>query len=114
MSMADRLLFAAVGALLAAAALGGCRDEGGEGQYFAMSGKLFEFNYRLASATYVVTLNPLQPMDGTQTAVGTFENPAGGAPIVVRQKVWPKLTHLTLESPPLSCVVKGKPYAVAI
>ena len=45
-----------------------------------ISGKLFEFNYRLASATYVVTLNPLQPMDGTQTAVGTFENPAGGEP----------------------------------
>ena len=112
--LSNRLLFAGVGALLAATALGGCRDEGGEGQYFALSGKLFEFNYRLATATYVVTLNPLQPMDGTQTAVGTFENPAGGDPIVVRQKVWPKLTHVTLESPPLTCVVKGKPYAVAI
>ena len=101
-------------ALIAAAALAGCRDEGGEGEYFRISGNIFEFNYRLARATYVVTLNPLQPMDGTQTVVGTFEDPAGGQPIVVRQKVWPKLTHVTLESPALTCVVKGKPYAVSI
>ena len=103
-----------VGLLLAAAALGACRDEGGAGQYFKVSGRLFEFNYRLAKATYIITLNPLQPMDGGQTAVGTFENPAGGEPIVVRQKIWPRLQHVTLESPPLTCVVKDKPYAVKI
>ena len=34
--------------------------------------------------------------------------------IVVRQKIWPKLTHVTLESPPLTCVIKDKPYAVSI
>jgi hypothetical protein len=112
--MSRRSLLAMAGALLAAAALGACRDEGGNGEYFALSGKLFEFNYRLAAATYVVTLNPLQPMDGTQTAVGTFENPAGGEPIVVRQKIWPKLQHITIESPPLTCVVKDKPYSVSI
>ena len=112
--MARRLIFAAIGAALAASVLGGCRDEGGAGEYFAISGKLFEFNYRLAKATYIVSLNPLQPMDGGQTAVGTFEDPAGGEPIVVRQKIWPKLSHVTLESPPLTCVVKDKPYAVSI
>src|SRR5262245_38357239 len=112
--MASRFSFAMAGMLVAAAALGGCRDAGGAGEYFAISGKLFEFNYRLAKATYIVTLNPLQPMDGGQTAVGTFENPAGGEPFVVRQKIWPKLRHVTLESPPLTCVVKDKPYAVKI
>jgi hypothetical protein len=105
---------ALAGLLVASAALDACRDEGGDGEYFAVSGRLFEFNYRLARATYIVTLNPLQPMDGSQTAVGTFENPAGGEPIVVRQKIWPKLSHVTLESPPLTCVVKDKPYAVKI
>lgn len=112
--MVSRLIKTAVGAALVAIALGGCREEGGEGEYFRISGNMFEFNYRLARATYIVTLNPLQPMDGTQTAVGTFENPAGGDPIVVRQKVWPRLSHVTLESPPLTCVVKDKPYAVSI
>jgi hypothetical protein len=112
--MARRFSLGMAALLLAATALGACRDEGGAGEYFAISGKLFEFNYRLAKATYIVTLNPLQPMDGSQTAVGTFEDPAGGAPIVVRQKIWPKLSHVTLESPPLTCVVKDKPYAVKI
>jgi hypothetical protein len=112
--MPRRLSLALIGVLLAAGALGACRDQGGEGEYFAISGKLFEFNYRLAKATYIVTLNPLQPMDGTQVAVVSFENPAGGEPLVIEQKIWPKLPHITLESPPLTCVVKDKPYAVSI
>jgi hypothetical protein len=108
------LSLALIGLFLAAGALGACRDQGGEGEYFAISGKLFEFNYRLAKATYIVTLNPLQPMDGSQVAVVSFENPAGGDPLVIEQKIWPKLPHITLESPPLTCVVKDKPYAVSI
>lgn len=98
---------------LATLSLGACRDTGEEG-YFAVSGRLFEFNYRLAVATYVITLNPLKPLDDGNVAVVSFENPAGGEPIVVEQKIWPKLRHVTLESPPLTCVVKDKPYAVSI
>ncbi|TPI48740.1 hypothetical protein FJW05_05110 [Mesorhizobium sp. B2-9-1] len=100
-------------ALIAAFALGACRDTGKE-QLFAISGKLFEFNYRLAIATYVITLKPLRPMVDGQVAVVSFQNPAGGEPLVVNQKIWPKLPHITLTSPPLSCVVKDKPYKVSI
>ncbi|MGD9913322.1 MAG: hypothetical protein AB7S80_04510 [Rhizobiaceae bacterium] len=100
--------------LLALAAAAACRDSGGEGEFFEISGKLFVFNYRVATATYVVTLNPLQPMREDQTAIATFEDPAGGAPMVVKQKIWPKLRKVTLESDPLRCVVKSKPYAVSI
>ncbi|KRB25949.1 hypothetical protein ASE05_08260 [Mesorhizobium sp. Root172] len=100
--------------LIAAAALGGCRDTGGEGKLFEVSGKIFVFNYRLARATYVVTLRPLQPMGEGQVAVASFQNPAGGAPLVVEQKVWPKLDKVSLESPALACIVKNKPYAIAI
>lgn len=106
-----------VGAMLiAAVALGACRDTGkdGEGKLFEVSGKIFVFNYRLARATYVVTLRPLQPMGEGQVAVASFQNPAGGAPIVVEQKVWPKLGKVSLESPALTCIVKNKPYAIAI
>jgi hypothetical protein len=46
--------------------------------------------------------------------VAAFENPAGGEPIVVRQKIWPNLAKTTIESPPLQCVVKDRPYAVTI
>lgn len=95
-------------------ALASCREAGGEGDYFAVSGKLVVFNYRVATATYLLTLKPLRPMRDGQTAVATFENPAGGGPILVRQKVWPKLEKVTLESPPLRCIVRDRPYAVSV
>jgi hypothetical protein len=95
-------------------ALGACRESGGEGEYFETAGKLFVFNYRIATATYLVNLKPLKPVGNGETAVATFEDPAGGAPIVVRQKIWPMLDKTTIESPPLRCVVKNRPYAVTI
>ena len=95
-------------------ALTACRDTGGEGEYFEVTGKLFVFNYRVARATYLVVLMPLKPMREGETAVATFENPAGGEPIVVRQKIWPKLDKTSIESPALRCIVKDKPYAVTI
>ena len=104
---------AAAAVLCAALALGACRDTG-EGALYAISGRLFEFNYRLARATYVVTLKPLRPVGEGNVAVVDFENPAGGEPLVVTQKIWPKLPHVTLVSPPLTCVVKDRPYAVTI
>ena len=110
----SHLRFAVATAVLAAAvSLGACRDSK-EGDLFAVSGRLFEFNYRLGIATYVVTLNPLKPMSDNQTAVVAFENPAGGDALQVRQKIWPKMQHITLTSPPLSCVVKDRPYVVTI
>lgn len=113
--MSSRFPNAVAGAamLAAALALGACRDTG-KGALYEVSGRLFEFNYRLARATYVVTLNPLRPVGEGNVAVVDFENPAGGAPLVVEQKIWPKLPHVTLTSPPLTCVVKDRPYAVAI
>jgi hypothetical protein len=104
----------ALAAAVALLALGACRESGGEGEFFEIGGKLFVFNYRVATATYLVTLTPLQPMDEGEMAVASFENPAGGEPIVVRQKIWPKLDKVTIESPPLECVVKERPYAVSI
>lgn len=94
--------------------LAACRETGGEGEFFAISGKLFVFNYRMAEATYLVTLKPLQPMREGQTAVATFEDPVDGGAIVVRQKIWPNLDKVSIESPPLYCVAKGKPYSVSI
>jgi len=104
---------AAAAVLAAALALGACRESGAD-RLFEISGRLFEFNYRLGIATYVVTLNPLRPMGEGQVAEVDFENPAGGDPLLVTQKIWPKMRHITLTSPPLTCVVKDRPYAVVI
>jgi hypothetical protein len=100
--------------LVAVFGLSACRDTGPEGEYFQIAGKLFVFNYRVATATYLVNLKPVRPVGEGQTVVATFENPEGGAAIVVRQKIWPKLEKTTIESPSLRCVVKDRPYAVAI
>ncbi|AZO64854.1 MULTISPECIES: hypothetical protein [unclassified Mesorhizobium] len=114
--MSRKILRLVGAALVAATMLSACRDTGrdGEGRLFEISGKLFVFNYRLARATYVVTLRPLQPMQEGQVAVASFQNPAGGEPLIVEQKVWPKLGKVSLESPALFCIVKDKPYAIAI
>jgi hypothetical protein len=105
--------------LLALAMLGilgasACRESGGEGEYFALGGRIFVFNYRVATATYLVNLVPLRPVEDGQTAVVSFEDPAGGEPLVVRKKIWPNMAKTTIESPPLRCVVKDRPYAISI
>jgi hypothetical protein len=99
--------------IVTATLLVACRDSG-QGHRFEVAGRMFEFNYRLGIATYVVTLTPLRPAEAGEVAVARFENPAGGEPFEVRQPIWPNLRHVTLTSPPLSCVVKDRPYAVSI
>lgn len=79
-----------------------------------LSGKVFIFNYRVARATYVVTLARNGPLPEESYALTTFENPAGGAPIETRTKIFPFWEKVALESPPVHCVVKGKPYAISI
>ncbi len=101
-------------ALLGLLGVSACRESGGEGEYFRIDGKIFVFNYREARATYLVNLAPLRPIEDGQTAVVSFENPAGGEPLVVRQKIWPKMPKTTIESPALRCVVKHRPYAISI
>lgn len=100
--------------VLALLALAGCRESGGGGEYFELSGRLFVFNYRVATVQYLVTLRPLKPVGEGEVAIATFENPAGGEALVVRQKIWPLNDKVTIHSPPLECVVKDRPYKVSI
>lgn len=95
-------------------AVASCRESGGEGEFFEVSSRLVVFNYRVAIATFVVTLRPLKPMVEGDSAIATFQNPAGGEGIVVNQKIWPNLDKVTLETPPLSCIAKDKPYTASV
>lgn len=92
----------------------GCRESGSEGELFALDGKIFVFNYRVATATYLINIKPLKLVGEGEVVVVSFENPAGGEPLVVREKIWPKTSRTTIHSPPLQCVVKDRPYKVAI
>jgi hypothetical protein len=94
------------------AAVSACRDH--QGKLFELSGRVFIFNPRLAEAIYVVTLRPLEAASNAKTAIATFEDPAGGRSIRVERKIWPNATKVALESPPVFCIVKDRPYAVKI
>ncbi len=93
--------------------LAGCQRKDDEGPT-QLTGRLFVFNYRVASATYMITLKKIAPIPEGTTAIAEFENPAGGDPLVVNQKIYTFWDKITLESPDLRCVRKDRPYSVSI
>ncbi|WP_026619216.1 hypothetical protein M728_000891 [Ensifer sp. WSM1721] len=100
-------------ALVAAVMLAGCQRETGPDP-LKLTGKMFVFNYRLAYATYTITLQKTEPVPDGSVVMATFENPAGGEPLTLTRKLFPKLDKVVLESPDITCVRKERPYAVTI
>ncbi|WP_337181670.1 hypothetical protein [Shinella sp.] len=96
-----------------ALALAACQRETG-GDPLKLTGKMFVFNYRLAYATYLVTLEQTEPLPDGTIVKAAFENPAGGAPLTLERKIFPNLPRVVLESPDVTCVKKARPYKVTI
>ncbi|MDM9629233.1 hypothetical protein QTL95_25405 [Rhizobium sp. S152] len=96
----------------AAAALSGCQRQNEEA--VEVSGHVFVFNYRVAIATYLVTLNKKGTLPEGAVAIAEFENPAGGDPLVTEEKIFPAWDRITLQSPAIHCVKKDRPYTVSI
>ena len=114
--MTARSIAAPIGAALVLAAgmlLAACQRDTSDGPT-ELSGHLFVFNYRVASATYMITLKKTAPIAEGTVAVAAFENPMGGDPLVLRQKIFPFWDKITLESPEVHCVRKDRPYGVTI
>lgn len=107
--MRTSLLIALPLALLLAA----CQRETGADP-LKLTGKMFVFNYRLAYATYLVTLEQTEPLPEGSVVKAEFENPAGGTPLTLERKIFPNLTRVVLESPDITCVKKNQPYKVTI
>jgi hypothetical protein len=80
----------------------------------SVSGRMFVFNYRVATATYLVTLQPTSPIKDGSTIEASFENPRGGDPFTITEKLFPKNPRIVLQSPPVECVREGRPYTVTI
>ena len=93
--------------------LSSCQRETGPDP-LELTGKMFIFNYRLAYATYMITLTKTEPVPDGSLVVATFENPAGGAPLTLERKLFARLDNVVLESPDVTCVMKQKPYTVTI
>jgi hypothetical protein len=100
-------------AFAAGLALAGCQREADDGPT-KLSGRIFVFNYRLSAATYMITLQKITPIPEGAVAVAEFENPMGGDPLVIKQKIYPFWDKITLESPDIHCVRKDHPYSVSI
>lgn len=97
---------------LAVFALSACQREAEK--LVEVSGHIFVFNYRVASATYLVTLNKTGPIPEGTVVIAKFDDPAGGDPIVINEKIFPAWNKITLQSPNVRCVRKDKPYFVDI
>lgn len=97
---------------MSAGLIAGCQRE--REKMVEVSGHIFVFNYRVATATYLVTLRKTATIPDGSVAIAEFEDPAGGDPIVLSEKVYPAWDQITLQSPPVHCIRKDRPYAVNI
>ncbi|UVC10656.1 hypothetical protein IHQ71_08755 [Rhizobium sp. TH2] len=98
--------------LLAGLLLSACQREPED--YITIKGKVFIFNIRVARAFYMLTLNRLPTTPDDAVVVAEFEDPSGGPPLIKKQKVFPKMTRIDLQSPDVNCVVTGKAYKIKI
>jgi hypothetical protein len=89
--------------------LAGCRDEARQ-SFLELTGRIFIFNPRVATATYVVTLAVLKPLPAGSQVEAVFDNPAGGEKLKVEHLVRSPMAKIALESPSLLCIKKGKRY----
>ncbi len=99
--------------LAALCALSACQREGAGGP-FEVSGRLVVFNYRTARATFLVTLSRIGPVTAGARVTAAFDNPAGGAALTVERKFFEGQDRIALETPPVHCIVKDRPYNVSI
>lgn len=94
-------------------ALAGCQREE-QRDVAKISGRMFVFNYRIAMATYLVTLQTQVPIEEGSVIEAEFENPRGGEALTVSERLFPKNSKIVLQSPPVECVRQDRPYAVTI
>lgn len=103
----------ALAASLAILLLASCQRET-EGKLVELSGRLFVFNYRVATANYLVTLKKLRPLPEGSIASAEFENPKGGDILTARETIFAVDEKIVIQSPHVQCVRKDHPYTVII
>lgn len=116
-SVAGRVAMAGIGVLLIGAALAyvlAHRPDPADRPYLVIIGGGFIFNYRVADAFYGFTAKVARPIPIGTVIEAEFEDPAGGAPIVVRQQTGRNQTQYMLRTPPLTGIKKDTPYHVDI
>jgi len=100
-------------ALAAAIFLAACADES-QKPYLRLAGGGFIFNYRISEMHYGVVLAPERKLPEGARIEASFENPAGGEPIVFSESVQGDEKKFVFDTPPLSGTKKDTPYRVTI
>ena len=101
-----------VGALAGALSLHTACSESGD--YLAVAGGGFVFNYRLAEADYGIALKPMRELPADSSIEATFENPSGGEPFVIRKEGPFNPIRVAFDTPPVEGVTKDRPYKVVV
>lgn len=90
------------------------RTPPGETPYLGIAGKGFIFNYRLAEAYYGFTAQLQRPVANASAIEASFEDPAGGPPILVSERLWPASRQYAIRTPGLTGIRKDRPYRVTV
>lgn len=91
------------------------REDPAEKPYLQVLGGGFIFNYRVSDVYYGFTAAIMRPLPTGSIVEAAFEDPAGGLPHIVRQRIGgAEMARLSLRSPPLRGVEAGKAYTVAL
>lgn len=100
--------------MLALALAAACSPGEGDGPYLEFLGGGFVFNYRLAEADYGFVVKRLRRIPEGTIIEARLENPAGGAPFVIRETAsWDRLEYV-FRSPPVRGVQAGRDYRVEV
>lgn len=90
------------------------REDPADAPYLKILGGGFMFNYREAEIFYGFTAQVVRPLASGSIIEATFDDPAGGAPLVVSERVSTMTDRYALRTPPLRGVEAKKPYRVEI
>lgn len=102
------LLSALMGAALV---VGACSDDS---PYIVVSGGGILFNYRIAEATAGIVAEVARPLPEGGVIEASFENPAGGPPIVDAKPVTEDRRRFSFVTPPLSGIKADTDYKVVV
>ena len=111
----SRLLGATFVVLIVAFSIGwATREDPANRPYLKITGSGFIFNYRVATAFYGFTAYLDRPVPNYSRIEAEFENPSGGPPILLSEKLSPRSRVYSFHTPPLTGISKGRPYSVHI
>lgn len=96
---------------MAVAAIAACNESG---DYLAVAGGGFIFNYRIAEASYGIALKPMREIPAGSAIEASLENPAGGGPFLIRKEGPFNPTRIAFTTPPVEGIVKDRPYKVTV